>query len=399
MTTEPIIVNPENFYAKTRFLKGGRVYRCEPGVYDVSGTGQFWPNPIAGETFVDPVTVEAADPKNKPVFKGVAKNGAAFNLGFYYKENLVVRDLHFQGIEGHAILCKNSSGITIQGCQFEEIKKGSGIQCNQSQRVVVVGCEFDQCGAVQDYGVGEGVYVDGGKGIDITSCTFLRCGHYGCTIQKANEVLFAGNFINNDWGGGVSVLLGSTSVTIRNNPICSVGAAYPMYPKAAIQVCASGNRVFQNVISGTSHANPAIVLYAYNFKGYLQNCEENDVYHNLIYQVGGPAVIFNKKTTCQNRNNRFRSNVIYRCNQMEDKYYGRSAIVFDDYHASVGYKWAEGFDGNVVESNLHDDVTWMYNGKWTEKLQTQYDNELIYRVFDREAMYDLVDLIPRGLRP
>ncbi|MCX6597594.1 MAG: right-handed parallel beta-helix repeat-containing protein [Acidobacteria bacterium] len=225
---------------------------------------------------------------------------------------LVLERLTFADCPSYSVRIFYSSGVRVRNCKF--IRCNTGLIFNKCRDFLVEGTSFTQVGIPEKYGAGDGIYVAGGVGGRITRCRFHKCGHYAITVAKDKEVLseritIDSNIIDQYWGGGVGLALGSNRCLVKGNEIRRTGVEME-YTKAAIQISASNNIVESNIIEELGRKNYAFELTAFPFGGYEQHCENNVIRNNTSRNNGGITFFISPRRACRAADNTIEGNLV-----------------------------------------------------------------------------------------
>jgi len=343
--------------ALERLLKPGDIAFLREGLYNDS----FWP--ASSGTPDAPITIEAF-PGESPILTGAGYYDVIVNLGWSGKSYFVIDGLHFDNVTTESISLNNgASHNMIRNCRFTI---GRGYQIMSLTRAhynVIENNFFDTIGTPADAGGGEHIFIKGSSYNLIQDNFFTRAGHYMITLEhylNSSEPSFANvvrnNRIEQHWGGGIGIGLDSHHNVIEKNQIYYVGEEVTGYPKTGIQLRSDGNIIRKNVIAFSSmgpYAQTGISLEAYDFRGKLQHCRDNRIYHNAIYKCGMAALYVNQRDDVFITGNWFVNNIVYHNKIREDNpYFGRSTLVFDTYHSDATNKWAYFANENFFFSNI-----------------------------------------------
>ena len=227
-------------------------------------------------------------------------------------DGLVMERLIFADCPAYSIRIYHSTGIRIRKCQF--LRCNSGLILSQCRDFLVENTTFSQVGNPANYGAGDGIYVGGGTGGRIAGCSFHKCGHYAITLGNDKEIMcekitVENNTIDQYWGGGVVLIMGTSRCVVKGNQIRRTGVEME-YTKAAIQVTASNNIIEGNTIEELARKNYAIELTAYPFRGMEQHCENNIVRNNTCRNNGGITFFISPRRACRASGNLIEGNQV-----------------------------------------------------------------------------------------
>jgi hypothetical protein len=304
-----------------------------------------------------PITVKAYQDE-KPIFVSSGIYGAVI---FANKASWYVFDgIYFEDCNAPAgiIFATDSSNIVIRNTKFFR-SGGTPIKLRNTVNTIVENSYFDTAGDPNKQGGGDLITLLGSSLNVIRNNYFTRGGHYAVVLMKFEDSYSRYNKIQNNrieqhWGGGIGLILGSEYNLIEGNIISHVGEKVINYPKVGIQITASNNTIRNNIVYLTARDNAGIYAGAYEFQSIIQNCENNLVYNNTIYRIGGSGFYFTQKAKAFNRNNSFLNNLVYETNQA-GPYTGGGlphrtyAIWFDTYHSTRN--WDSFPNRNVFRNN------------------------------------------------
>ena len=225
---------------------------------------------------------------------------------------LVMERLTFADCPEYSVRIFHSDGVRVRNCKF--LRCRAGLIFNKCRDFLVEGTSFSYVGTPEKYGAGDGIYVAGGHGGKITRCRFHRCGHYAVTVANDKEVRSEGitvenNVIDQYWGGGVGLVLGSHHCVVKGNEIRRTGVEM-QYTKAAVQVSASHNVIEGNTIEELGRKNYAFELSAFPFGGFEQYCEHNIVRNNTCRNNGGITFFISPRRACRAADNSIEGNLV-----------------------------------------------------------------------------------------
>jgi hypothetical protein len=225
---------------------------------------------------------------------------------------LVLERLTFADCPEYSVRVYHSDGVRVRNCKF--IRCRAGLIFNKCRNFLVEGTSFSSVGTPEKYGAGDGIYVGGGTAGRITRCRFHRCGHYAITVANDKELRSEGitienNVIDQYWGGGVGLVLGTHHCVVKGNEIRRTGIELE-YNKAAVQVSASNNVIEGNTIEELGRKNYAFELSAFPYGGYQQHCENNVIRNNTCRNNGGITFFITPRRTCRAADNQIEGNVV-----------------------------------------------------------------------------------------
>lgn len=304
-----------------------------------------------------PITIKAYEGEVVKI-TSVGSYGAVIflnNMSHFVIENIVFEDCT---ADAGAIVITNSSDMIIRNCSFIR-SLGAPIKIRQTVRTLIEKCYFDTHGSPTAAGSGDHVVLQGASHNIVQGNYFTKAGHYAILLQSFvgtysthNKIL--NNRIDNYWGGGINVVLGSEYNLFEGNVISNIGNELPGYPKTGIQLTADNNTARRNVIHTAAHTNSGIYFGAYTFQGTVQHSRNNYVYNNTLYNIGGAGVAYAQKDAAINTGNVFANNIIYKARQAGE-YTGGGVpnasyyFWFDTYHANAN--WEAFPNGNIVQNN------------------------------------------------
>lgn len=357
-----VLVGPENFYTKTRFVRYGDTIICKGGTYDTATDGKFWPASSTQPTGT--ITIRAAVGET-PVFTGKAYYAAAFNLSSGPKRGFIIEGLTFEGITGHAILGKKTSEVIIRDCTFGALKSGNSIYLLDSQDIRIDGCYFPgPVGSCDAGGSGEFIFTSRCIGITTANCTFGNCGHYNVTYQGTTDSHILNNWFKQTWGGGASLGLYAERCVVADNIFSPAIGAGVSYTKAGLAINSSNNVIRGNAFLGTAGSQFSVTLGAYTFAGKRQDCVGNKIDRNLFVRSGGPAVYVYQKDVATCADNEITGNLFHGNSINGNQYFYDASLVYDDYHSVTSCKWDRKVLGHNTFSDNIVDATFsvMVNG-------------------------------------
>lgn len=342
----------KSIYKSSRILAPGDTLYLRAGKYinDVfvavrSGTQEM------------PITIKAY-PGEEPKIVSEGSHGAVIfmlNAKWYVVDGIAFEDC---AASAGTIVIISSSNIVIRNSSFVR-SKGTPVKLRTSSYITVEGSTFIEHGDPGGQGGGDHIAVQGSSNNIIRSNYFSKAGHYAIllmnfqdTYSKYNQII--SNRIEQYWGGGINIVLGSEYNLIEGNVISHVGDMVLTYPKTGIQLTASNNTVRKNIIHTTARGNTAIYFGAYEYQSIVQHCQNNLVYNNTLYNIGGSGFYFAQKGKAVNANNRIVNNLIYKAAQ-EGPYKGSGLpklhyyLWFDTYHSVSN--WDAFPNGNIFQNN------------------------------------------------
>ncbi len=357
-----IIVSPDDFYAKTRFVRHGDVVLCQDGVYDPGGNGKFWP---ASKSDSDGwITIKPLGSASV-TFTGKAYYSAGLNLCSGPKTRFLIEGLTFDKVIGHAIYGKGTSEVLIRDCTFGQLVSGNSVYLINSDSIRIEGCHF--IGPVGSYdagGSGEFIFLNTCTDVEISQNRFGDSGHYCVSIQGSKDCRVTGNEFYQSWGGCVALNLSTENTVVSDNTFHPEVGRMVSYTKAAVAINSSSNVIEGNRFLGTAGSQFAMTLGAYTFAGKRQDCIGNVITENIFTGSGGPAIYVYQKDIATCADNRIECNLFAKNAVNGNPYFERASLVFDDYHSLQGSKWdRKTIGGNTFRWNVIDaGFSVMFNG-------------------------------------
>ena len=306
-----------------------------------------------------PITIKAFK-NEKPVIQSSGIYGAIIfvkDASWYIFDGLEFVDCSAQS---GVYFVSESTNIVIRNTRIINTK-GTPVKLRKTTDSVVEKSYFDTAGSPERAGEGDLMTLLGSSRNVIRNNYFTRGGHYAVVLMRYENIYSRFNKIQNNrieqhWGGGIGLVLGSEFNLIEGNMISYVGEEVVGYPKVGIQLTASNNSVRNNTIYATARRDAGIYFGAYDYYGTIQNSENNVVYNNTLYQIGGEGLSFTQKAKASNSNNKIFNNVIYKASY-GGPYPGGGVprgnydIWIDTYHAERN--WDVFPNGNVFRNNWH----------------------------------------------
>lgn len=341
-----------------RELRAGDTLLLRGGTYR---TGNFF-QPANSGTSDNPITIKAY-PNEVPVITGAPTYNAYFMI--IGKSWITIDGLHFVDTTGGTLIWTDSaSRLLIRNCSFSSHGGDDMINIARGGYNRIENNTFDTTGDPSGPGAGDHIYIRGSDYNIIQGNYFKKAGHYAIdTIhydaETSDHNIIRDNTIEQHWGGGIGLIMGSTHTLVERNRIAYSGEEVTSYPKVGIQVAAATNVVRNNLIVKTS-ASPfrdhGMAVYAYTFAGVRQHARDNRIYNNVIYKSGRSAVAMNQKDGSVNTRNKFLNNVFYFNSvggpAQEWAPPGNYYLYVETYHAYADNKWPSFPNGNAFFNNL-----------------------------------------------
>jgi hypothetical protein len=171
--------NSAEFVAAARDAKPGRHILLEPGEYK----GGVHIENLHG-TVKDPIVIDAADPKNPPVFVGGGSGIHFSKISYVDISNLNIRNAQDNGlnIDDGGVLDKPSQGVILENIRVTDLPAGNhdGIKLSG-----VVGFIIEKC-TVEKWG-GSAIDMVGCRNGSVSQCTFKNGGSNGIQMIVEND--------------------------------------------------------------------------------------------------------------------------------------------------------------------------------------------------------------------
>ncbi len=315
----------------------------------------------ASGTQTAPITIKAY-PGEVPILSGNPTYNVFLNIfGSWY----VIDGIHIQNTSAATNVQVNittGTHVTVRNCAFKYNAGGTMIIVGGGSYATIENNTFDTTGRVEDSGQGSHIYVRGSHHVLIQNNYFARAGHAAVDFINlgpnfSHHSIVRNNLIDQRWGGGIYLILGSHDIVVENNKIFNVGDRVN-YPKVPIQVAAETNIVRRNILAFTSveQNDHALDLSAYQNSGIGQNVRDNRIYNNVIYKSGGVPILITQRHSSEVTRNKLVNNIIYynKVAGPQNPYppHGTRYIEFETFHAHAGHKWTSFPNGNYFYNNI-----------------------------------------------
>lgn len=215
-------------------VRPGDTVRLRGGTYKGD---HFWP--VNSGTEDAPITVTAY-PGETPVLTGPGYYGAFIYIGWSGKHHFILDGLHFENTTGeHVVRIENGTHNVVRNCHFKK-HEGTTICVILGGYNVIEKNRFDITGGdLSGSGAGNHIYLMGTDRNLVQENYFARAGHAAIDLMDylSNDFcdynVIRNNTIEQHWGSGIGLILGTTHTLVENNRVLVLGSSRATWSKLA----------------------------------------------------------------------------------------------------------------------------------------------------------------------